>query len=361
MIRFRRLFFSAVIFAFFSCDPDPVPDVSGKQLLDPLFESAYMAMPPSSADDFASPVRCLYAGRLLPPGWEVRFSETAEAVLLPGTDAAVPSASDSRWQTVEFFSADKPGLYSLFLRRPGKTAVSRYRFIVTESFGSVSQLTVKADSVAAKGWAKSVVEYRKGRDLTSFTDASRVLGGWFAHRSEEVSDPVYDVVSLGNGGSLTIEWEIPAANGSGPDFAVFENGMSANENSVFAELAFVEVSSNGIDFERFDSISRGTVPIPDGGQIIADSVYGLAGAKPLGYGTLFDLDELAGRESVTDGRLDLNRIRYLRLIDIPGCGGNTDGYETMYDSFENIIYDAFKTYGSAGFDAACTAVLNSHE
>lgn len=361
MNRFCLLLLPAAVFVFFSCDPDPVPDVSGKQLLDPLFESAYMTMPPSSAGDFASPVRCFYTGRMLPPGRNVRFSETAETVLIPGTDAAVPSVSDSRWQTAESFSADKPGLYSLFLRRPGETAVSRYRFIVTESFGSVLQLTVKAGTFTAKGWATSVVEYRKGSDLTSFTDANRVLGGWFAHRSEAVTDPVYDVVSLGNGGSLTIEWEIPAANGPGPDFAVFENGMSANENSVFAELAFVEVSSNGIDFERFDSVSKGTVPIPDGGQIAADSVYGLAGVKPLGYGTLFDLDELAGRESVADGRLDLNRVRYLRLVDIPGCGGNTDGYEAMYDSFGHIIYDAFKTYGSAGFDAACTAVLNSHE
>lgn len=361
MSRFYPFLLLAAVFAFSSCDPDPVDEEGGEQRLDPLLESAYMTMPPSSADDFASSVRCLYSGRMVPAGREVRFSEPAETVLLPGLDAAVPAAADSRWEAAESFAADKPGLYSLFVRRPGETAVSRYRFIVTDSFGGVSQLTVKAETVSAKGWAAAVIEYRKGKDLTSFTDPERVLGHWFAHRSETVTDPVYDVVSLGNGGSLTVEWEVPAANGPGPDFAVFENGMSANENSVFAELAFVEVSSNGVDFERFDAVSKGTVPIPDGGQIAADSVYGLAGAKPLGYGTLFDLDELAGRESVADGRLDLNRVRYLRLIDIPGCGAGTDGYEAAYDAFGNVIYDAFKTYGSAGFDAACTAVLNSYE
>lgn len=361
-MKAKRLFFgAAAVLVLSACDPDPVSGEGGNRLLEARMEAAYLNMPPSAAADFASPVRCLYTGRMLPPETAVRFSEPAEMVLLSGLDAAVPAAADSRWQAAESFAAGKPGLYSLFLRRPGETAVSRYRFIVTDSFGGVSQLTVKAETVPAKGWAAAVIEYRKGKDLTSFTDPERVLGRWFAHRSETVSDPVYDVVSLGNGGSLTIEWETAAANGPGPDFAVFENGMSANENSVFAELAFVEVSSNGVDFERFDTISRGTSAVPDGGQIAADSVYGLAGAKPLGYGTLFDLDELAGRESVIDGRLDLNRVRYLRLIDIPGCGAGTDGYEAAYDSFGNVIYDAFKTYGSAGFDAACTAVLNSHE
>lgn len=357
----RLLFFSVTVLVLFSCQPKPVSGEAGKTFLDAQSEAAYLTMPPSAAGDFASPVRCLYTGRMLPPGTAVRFSEPAEAMLLSGADAAVPAAADSRWQAAESFAAVDPGLYSLFLRRPGETAVSRYCFIVTDSFGSVSQLTVKADAVPAKGWATAVIEYRKGKDLSSFTDPERALGGWFAHRSDMVTDPVYDVVSLGNGGSLTIEWGVDVSNGPGPDFAVFENGLSANENSIFAELAFVEVSSNGIDFERFDTISKGTEPVPDGGQIAADSVYGLAGAKPLGYGTLFDLDELAGRESVIDGRLDLNRVRYLRLIDISGCGVGTAGYEAAFDSFGNVIYDAFKTYGSAGFDAACTAVLNSHE
>ena len=76
---------------------------------------------------------------------------------------------------------------------------------------------------------------------------------------------------------------------------------------------------------------------------------------------LFDLDELADREAVKDGRLDLNAVRYLRLIDIPGCAEGTDGYKAQFDSFGNVIYDAFKTVGSAGFDAACAAVLNGGE
>ena len=98
MNRFCLLLLPAAVFVFFSCDPDPVPDVSGKQLLDPLFESAYMTMPPSSAGDFASPVRCFYTGRMLPPGRNVRFSETAETVPLLFTEknmwqSEVPTAA----------------------------------------------------------------------------------------------------------------------------------------------------------------------------------------------------------------------------------------------------------------------------
>ena len=314
----------------------------------PEYEEAYMNMKPSGADDFHSPVRCLYTGRLLPLGKTVRLSESAEAAVVTGTADAAVADAENRWRATDSFSVDKTGPCTVFVRRKGEEAFSRYRFIAVGSFGSVSQLTVRAETAAAVGWASEVIEYIEGKDLTSFTDPQRALGSWFAHKSEEISDPVYDVVSLGNGGSLTLKWETPAGNGIGPDFAVFENGMSAGENSVFAELAFVEVSSDGEYFERFHSVSAGTEPVPSGGQIAADSVFGLAGA-------------MADREAVKDGRLDLNAVRYLRLTDIPGCAEGTEGYEAQFDSFGNVIYDAFKTVGSAGFDAACAAVLNGGE
>lgn len=358
MIFRRRFCLPLLILTLFGCDPESQKEAAAAAL-DPRLESAYLTMPPSSPADFSSSVRCLYTGRLLPLNQTVQFSETAQMVLLPGTEATAPAADDSRWKTASEFAIGESGLYTLFLRRQGETGTSRYRWIATKSFGTVSQLTIKAETPTVKGWAYRVVDYCPGKDLTSFTDPERALGNWFAHRSETISDPVYDVVSLGNGGSLTLEWKVSACNGIGPDFAVFENGITANENSVFAELAFVEVSSDGVHFERFDSVSNGRERVVDGGQIAADSIYGLAGAKPLGYGTLFDLDELAGREAVLDGRLDLNRVRFLRLIDISGCEKNVDGYEASFDSFGNLIFDAFKTYGSAGFDAACTAVLNS--
>ena len=58
------------------------------------------------------------------------------------------------------------------------------------------------------------------------------------------------VVSLGDGGSITLTFAHPLSDGTGPDLAVFENAF----NDTFLELAFVEVSSDGANFVRFPAI-----------------------------------------------------------------------------------------------------------
>ena len=63
---------------------------------------------------------------------------------------------------------------------------------------------------------------------------------------------------LYNPGEITATFnEAPIVNGPGPDFATFENGFSQGWTSpfIFAELAYVEVSSNGTDFIRFPTHS----------------------------------------------------------------------------------------------------------
>lgn len=56
-----------------------------------------------------------------------------------------------------------------------------------------------------------------------------------------------DVVSLGNGGSVTLELGSTVVDGPGADFIVFENAFFAggDPSQPFAELATVEVSSDG--------------------------------------------------------------------------------------------------------------------
>src|SRR5437868_2634807 len=54
----------------------------------------------------------------------------------------------------------------------------------------------------------------------------------------------FNVVSLGDGGQITLRFAVPIVDGPGPDLAVFENSFSDS----FLELAFVDVSSNGVDF-----------------------------------------------------------------------------------------------------------------
>src|SRR5262249_51211439 len=69
-----------------------------------------------------------------------------------------------------------------------------------------------------------------------------------------------DTVSLGDGGSLTLFFPGGIGNGAGDDFAVYENGFFGPDG-LFAELAFVEVSSNGSDFARFPAVAlQGVVP-----------------------------------------------------------------------------------------------------
>ncbi len=61
-----------------------------------------------------------------------------------------------------------------------------------------------------------------------------------------------DVVSLGNGGSITLAFADNAiVDAPGADFLVFENPFEAGE-TVFAELATVEVSADGQQWHAFD-------------------------------------------------------------------------------------------------------------
>ena len=59
-------------------------------------------------------------------------------------------------------------------------------------------------------------------------------------------------MSLGDGGVAILTFKYPIKNETGNDFAVFENSF----NDTFLELAFVEVSSDGIHYFRFPAVSN---------------------------------------------------------------------------------------------------------
>ena len=64
------------------------------------------------------------------------------------------------------------------------------------------------------------------------------------------------VVSLGDGGSITLSFSVPIANGAGADFSVFENGFAfGGPGLAFLELGFVSVNSDGTNFFQFPSVS----------------------------------------------------------------------------------------------------------
>ncbi len=164
------------------------------------------------------------------------------------------------------------------------------------------------------------------------------------------------VVSLGDGGSMTLEFDIAIPDGPGDDFAVFENSFYDNvSGDLFAELAFVEVSSNGIDFARLETETLNASPVGTGGTLSPTLYLGFAGLDEEGQGTGFDLSELLGHPLETSGLLDLQDIRFVRLVDVVGDG-------STFDDFGQPIYDPYPTpFASGGFDLDGIGVIHAPE
>jgi hypothetical protein len=156
-------------------------------------------------------------------------------------------------------------------------------------------------------------------------------------------------VSLGDGGYAVVTFDKPVTNGPGYDFAVFENGL----NDSFLELAFVEVSSDGVNFFRFPSVSntQTTNQVATFGTLDATKIDNLAGKYRALYGTPFDLDILAGIPG-----LDINRVTHIKIIDVVGC---TQPAYATYDSKGNIVNDPWPTpFNTGGFDLDAVGILH---
>jgi len=220
--------------------------------------------------------------------------------------------------------------------------------------GHEGSLGIPVTSPLFQGWASSVVEFQPGPQnianpggpLANVGSPSSILG------------PVSgSVVSLGDGGWITLGFDAPIANGTGFDFAVFENGMLVGPAGTFLaylELAFVEVSSDGENFFRFPSTSLTQTDVQVGGfgTLDARDLNNLAGKYIGGYGTGFDLDVLVGVSPL----LDVNNVTQVRIIDVVG---SIDPRYASYDSRGNIINDPYSTpFGSSGFDLTGVGVIN---
>lgn len=157
-------------------------------------------------------------------------------------------------------------------------------------------------------------------------------------------------ISLGDSGVAILTFAQPIQDGLGPDFAVFENAFS----DAFLELAFVEVSSDGINFTRFPAVSNTQIETqigPFDAQGDATLLYNLAGKYRANYGTPFDLNELSG----TAG-LDINAITHVKVIDVVGM---ISGNHVQYDSNGNPVNDPYATaFPSGGFDLDAIGVIH---
>ncbi|HEX2750476.1 MAG TPA: hypothetical protein VHM91_20895 [Verrucomicrobiales bacterium] len=216
-------------------------------------------------------------------------------------------------------------------------------------------------SALFKGWAHGVVSFQPGPRRAgtnslpaNYGSAASALGSPDAAGSQyEMPVAEGPVLSLGDGGRVTLSFTHPIADGEGPDFAVFENGFTTTGYAIFAELAFVEVSSNGVDFVRFPAVSLTPTTTQTGPFATLDprDLHNLAGKYPAGYGTPFDLAELAGNPL-----LNINRITQVRLVDV--VGDVTTGFGSR-DSEGRWINDPFPTdFQTSGFDLDAVGVIH---
>lgn len=274
----------------------------------------------------------------------------AFAVVPLGTRLAAPPGA-------HLASADGPlaPASTLVLDRPGPVAVEArwdeplgcerpfahtYEVVAAlEADPALAADAVAMDDPRIVAWAEGYRDLEPGADLDpAWADPTRALGPALGTWD--------DALSLGNGGRVTLSFAVPFGDGDGPDLAVFENGFS----ELFLELAFVEVSSNGVDFVRFPAQARQSGPVAAYGTLDPREVQGLAGRFRAGIGQAFDLATLSQTTEVLTGRVDLAAIAFVRLVDLIGDGSSRD-------AFGAPLYDPTPTTGPAGFDVDGVAAL----
>ncbi len=202
------------------------------------------------------------------------------------------------------------------------------------------------DSLVFSSWANSVVVER------GYVKIDEPTLGFADYGIENNALGKADnlAVSLGDGGIATYSFYNKITNGAGPDFAIFENSFTDD----FLELCFVEVSSDGENFFRFNSISNLPNNIQLGGFGIIDArlINNFGGKYRQLYGTPFDLEELKNEQN-----LDINQISHVRVIDVVG---NIDPVYSSYDANGNIINEPWPTpFPSSGFDLDALGIINS--
>jgi hypothetical protein len=233
-------------------------------------------------------------------------------------------------------------IVSLFIL-PAKSILAQF----APAAGMPGSTAIYKDSSVFVAWANFCIVQRGFQDISNTS-----LGYTTSGDSSMATGPAgtNGVVCLGDGGSAILSFDDIIYNGPGFDFAVFENGFSDN----FLELAFVEVSSDGINFHRFPSTSftQDTLQISGFGSLDPTQINNLAGKYRALYGTPFDLEELNG----TAG-LDVNHITQIKIIDVVGC--INESFAT-YDQYGNKINDPWNTaFPEGGFDLDAVGIIHA--
>lgn len=210
---------------------------------------------------------------------------------------------------------------------------------------------IHKDSAVFSDWA-ATCDLSLGLRQAGAPDSGYVTSGTADYATGAANAPY--VVSLGDGGMATLTFHSPFYNGSGADFAVFENGFGSGPDA-FLELAFVEVSSDGEHFFRFPAISetQDTAQTAGFGHTDASKLHNLAGKYTAGYGVPFDLDEVPDTSL-----LDKMNVTHVRIVDVVG---SIDPALGSQDSKGHWINEPWPTnFPQSGFDLDAVGIINSH-
>lgn len=217
--------------------------------------------------------------------------------------------------------------------------------------GQPGSTAISADSTCFIDWASGCVIHRgfiNIADTTVYASSSNRA----SYGSEADAAGMADnaVVSLGDAGIADIYFNVPLSDGVGFDFAVFENPLT----DTFLELAFVDVSSDGIHFFRIPAYSLTDTSAQTGGFGTTDptKIHNLAGKYRALYGTPFDI-----AEAPDTNLLRKDSITVVRLTDVVG---SIDPMYASRDCEGRIINDPFPTpYESCGFDLDAVGVIHN--
>ncbi len=214
-----------------------------------------------------------------------------------------------------------------------------------------------ADSSAFVAWATDCVAEPGPMNIAN-PSLGMAGAGYPAVNAIGAPGGTYGVTCLGDGGIATLTFASPICNQPGPDFAVFENGFANAQNPDywFLELAFVEVSSDGVNFFRFPAYSNTQTDTQLGGFacILPSEIHNLASKYGSMYGTPFELDEVPD-----DPLLNKNSITHVRIVDVVGC---IDPEYATYDCQGHPINDPWPTpFASSGHDLDAVGVIHDIE
>lgn len=220
----------------------------------------------------------------------------------------------------------------------------------------------KSQYEPAAGKPGSTAIFRDSSIFVNWANNCKIIRGWkniaqkdsgFASIGDSISATgkagETGTVSLGDSGIALCTFPIPITDGNGWDFAVFENAFDDS----YLELAFVEISSDGIRYFRFPchSLSDTAIQTESFGLTNPEKINNLAGKYRSGYGTPFDISQIADYKD-----LDKNNIKYVKIVDVVG---SLNSKYASFDTAMRKINDPYPTpFASGGFDLDAIGVIN---